>query len=141
MKAFGQEVPDHPKLPNQHLRNFRTSLIIEEARELQESTDLVSYADAVGDLLYVVLGAACAAGFNADLVGRIFQEVHQSNMTKVWTDKDISSAKRRLVDDGCTIQQNGETFIVRNQHGKVVKSPSYARVNLDFVNPNDEVSA
>jgi len=60
----------------------RCEFIEEEARELRaavEAGDLVGVADALGDLLYVVYGAALHFGIDLDAV---VQEIHRSNMTK-----------------------------------------------------------
>lgn len=57
-------------------------LLGQEASELMDAHaagDLVGVADAIGDLLYVVLGAAVENGIDAQSV---FDEVHRSNMTK-----------------------------------------------------------
>lgn len=78
---------------------LRAELIIEEWKELLEAMgvkeidgqvfdwddseylkyDRVKVADAIGDLLYVVLGTAVSCGLDAQA---IFHEVHRSNMTK-----------------------------------------------------------
>lgn len=60
----------------------RCDLIDEEARELREAVagqDLVAVADALGDLVYCVYGAALHFGIDLDAV---VAEIHRSNMTK-----------------------------------------------------------
>lgn len=60
----------------------RVHLIAEELAELALAIgerNKVKMADAIGDLLYVVLGAAVTYGIPA---GAIFDEIHASNMTK-----------------------------------------------------------
>jgi len=60
----------------------RLCLALEEMAEWVEAHaagDLVAAADAWGDRLYVLLGDAAAAGLPA---AAIFEEIHQSNMTK-----------------------------------------------------------
>jgi predicted HAD superfamily Cof-like phosphohydrolase len=60
----------------------RCEFIEEETRELRaavEAGDIVGVADALGDLVYVVYGAALHFGINLDAV---VQEIHRSNMTK-----------------------------------------------------------
>lgn len=72
----------HPALIPLEQGRFRCKLIDEELMELRlanEERDLVSVADALADLLYVVLGTAVEFGIDAQ---RVFDEVHRSNMTK-----------------------------------------------------------
>lgn len=98
--------------PNARLR---LTLIREELQELYGALgfpsdetsllgepNLVEIADAIGDLLYVVLGTAVACGLDAEL---IFAEIHRSNMTK-------------FIDGH------------RRADGKWVKGPSYTPPNL-----------
>lgn len=62
---------------------LRVVLIDEELQELREALylrDRVAIADALGDLLYVVFGAADVYGIDID---QVFREIHRSNMTKV----------------------------------------------------------
>lgn len=83
---------------------LRVSLIEEEAQEFADAVharDIVETADAIGDLLYVVYGAALAFGIDADAV---LAEVHRSNMTK-------------LGEDGKPIY--------RETDGKVLKGPNF----------------
>jgi predicted HAD superfamily Cof-like phosphohydrolase len=60
----------------------RFKLIYEELNEYRAAAqlgNLVGVADALGDLLYTVLGLACLHGLDAR---SIFDEVHRSNQTK-----------------------------------------------------------
>jgi predicted HAD superfamily Cof-like phosphohydrolase len=84
VRAFHAKVgqPDAPA-PNisQH-RELRVRLIDEEFRELRDAldaNDVVEVADALADLLYVVIGSALQWGIPLE---RVFAEVHRSNMTK-----------------------------------------------------------
>jgi predicted HAD superfamily Cof-like phosphohydrolase len=82
MRAAKQDTPDFPTVPSQDVQDLRYSLISEELGELdmaQASEDPVEVADAIADLLVVVLGAAVAWGIDIEPV---FEEVHRSNMTK-----------------------------------------------------------
>ena len=63
-------------------RLHRMHLILEEAAELAKaflSTDRIKVADALGDLLYVVLGTGVVYNIPLD---RVFAEIQKSNMTK-----------------------------------------------------------
>jgi hypothetical protein len=104
----------------------------------------VEALDAIADLLYVVYGAAIAYGFSTEQVDNAFEEVHGSNMTKLWTSMELR--------EGCVIiQQNGGSWLlvsdnkpdepdcrcwlVKNAIGKVIKSPSYRKADLEkFLN-------
>jgi predicted HAD superfamily Cof-like phosphohydrolase len=82
-KAFDILINDNPTMPDQLTRELRIALIEEECFELDEAfveENIVKVADAIGDLLYVVYGAAVSCGINMDA---IFKEIHRSNMTKV----------------------------------------------------------
>ena len=64
-------------------RELRVRLIQEELSELVDALDEedeVAVADALGDLLYVVVGSAVTWGIPLD---RVFYEIHQANLTKV----------------------------------------------------------
>lgn len=61
---------------------FRMRLINEEADELDaalRTDDLIGAADALADLLYVVIGTAVAFGID---LRPVFAEIHRSNLTK-----------------------------------------------------------
>ena len=108
MKTFGQEVKDKPSLSSDKINKLRISLIREELDELKEamdSKDLLEVADALTDLLYVTYGAGHAFGIDLD---KCFEEVQNSNMSK-------------LGDDGKPIY---------NEFGKVMKGPNYFKPNL-----------
>jgi len=79
MLAAGEPVRCSPGLPDTKQRNLRIALIAEELQELKDTSNLEEIADAIGDLLYVVLGTAAAYGLDSQ---GIFDEIHRSNMTK-----------------------------------------------------------
>ena len=83
MEAFSQEVKGSPELVDHKIAMLRLGLILEEYKELEEAQneeDLVGIADALSDILYVVYGAAHAYGIPID---ECFDEVHNSNMSKL----------------------------------------------------------
>lgn len=84
VRAFHAKVgqPDATTPDISQHRELRLRLIDEELRELRDSldaNDVVEVADALADLLYVVIGSALQWGIPLD---RAFAEVHRSNMTK-----------------------------------------------------------
>ena len=109
MQTFGQEVKTKASFPNDKIINLRLDLIREELSELKEAIekkDIKEVADALTDILYVTYGAGHAFGINLD---KCFEEVQNSNMSK-------------LGSDGKPIY---------NEYGKVMKGPDYFKPNLD----------
>ena len=109
MQTFGQEVRTNASFPNDKIINLRIDLIREELSELKEAIeqkDIKEVADALTDILYVTYGAGHAFGINLD---KCFEEVQNSNMSK-------------LGDDGKPIF---------NDQGKVMKGPKYFKPDLN----------
>jgi predicted HAD superfamily Cof-like phosphohydrolase len=93
MRTFQQPIEVYPKIPPEEVQTLAYALIREELSEFKEAMnnkDLIACADAIGDLLYVVYWAANAFGFDAQPV---FNEIHQSNMTKIGGKKDPDTGK------------------------------------------------
>ena len=108
MQTFGQEVKNKPSFSTEKINNLRYDLIKEELEELKEALDkkdLIEVADALTDILYVTYGAGHAFGINLD---DCFEEVQQSNMSKL----------------------DSEGNPIYNDAGKVMKGPEYFKPNL-----------
>ena len=108
METFGQEIKEKASFPNDKITSLRYDLIKEELDELKEAIenkDIKEVADALTDILYVTYGAGHAFGINLD---RCFEEVQNSNMSK-------------LGSDGKPIY---------NENGKVMKGPHYFKPDL-----------
>ena len=106
MTAFGQDVETEPTWTS--VSRLRYDLIDEELKELGqaiEERNIVEVADALTDLLYVVYGAGHSFGLDLD---KCFEEVHNSNMTK-------------LGPEGKPIYR---------EDGKVMKGPGYRAPDL-----------
>ncbi len=126
MRRFGQLTPATLGLPHPVTQNLRYRLIDEEAQELRDATNLIEYLDAVGDLLYVVYGAAIAAGFTAQQIEATVYEIHRSNMSKLWSADEIDG-----IPADCRASHVGDgRYIVRRNDGKIIKSPTYSPANL-----------
>ena len=109
MKTFGQEIKEKAEFPDNKITNLRYDLIKEELTELKEAIDkkdIKEVADALTDILYVTYGAGHAFGIDLD---KFFEEVQNSNMSK-------------LGKDGKPIY---------NEKGKVMKGPNYFKPNLN----------
>ena len=113
METFGQEVKTKPSFSSDKINSLRYDLIkeeLEELKEAMENKDLLEVADALTDILYVAYGAGHAFGIDLD---KCFEEVQNSNMSK-------------LGDDGNPIY---------NESGKVMKGPKYFKPDLTkFIN-------
>jgi predicted HAD superfamily Cof-like phosphohydrolase len=89
-REFHLKINFVPCIPEIHESDLRTGLIQEELDELEDAfkkKDVVEVADALGDLLYVVLGCAVTCGIDLE---PIFHEIHRSNMTKVGGHKNAA---------------------------------------------------
>jgi predicted HAD superfamily Cof-like phosphohydrolase len=157
MKVFGQDCPDIPTIPDINTRILRVKLLLEEVLELAEAsgveiidtfnapldtssiktnkikfkeienstTSLVGVADAIADISYVNYGAANAYGINIE---PIEEEVHRSNMTKLFSLDEIS----KLDQNNFKITKISDNqFLVKALDGKVQKSPSYSQADID----------
>jgi len=114
MNNFKQEVKYNPEFPDEKVQKLRISLIEEELEELKEAIenkDVVGVADALTDILYVTYGAGAAFGIDLD---KCFEEVHNSNMSK-------------LDRDGRPIYR---------EDGKILKGPDYFEPNLEKIVKN-----
>lgn len=77
-----EQVATLPTMPIRAIRDLRVGLIIEELQELGdafERSSVSNVADAIADLLYVVLGTAVACGID---IGPVWEVVHAANMKK-----------------------------------------------------------
>ena len=109
MEIFDQEIKEKASFPSEKITSLRYDLISEELSELKEAVDkkdIKEVADALTDILYVTYGAGHAFGINLD---KCFEEVQNSNMSK-------------LGSDGKPIY---------NEQGKVMKGPDYFKPNLN----------
>ena len=109
MEIFGQEIKEKAEFPNEKITSLRYDLIKEELQELKEALDnkdIKEVADALADILYVTYGAGHAFGIDLD---KCFEEVQNSNMSKLGTD--------------------GKP--IYNDKGKVMKGPNYFKPNLN----------
>lgn len=100
--TYGLAIRDTPttSVPEKQLR---IDLIDEEFTELKKAldgNDIVETADAIADMLYVVMGAALTFGIP---IQEVLEEVQRSNMSKL--DRDGS--------------------VIRRGDGKILKGPDY----------------
>ena len=108
METFGQEVKTKPSFSTDKINSLRYDLIreeLEELKEAMENKDLLEVADALTDILYVTYGAGHAFGIDLD---KCFEEVQNSNMSKLGEDSKP----------------------IYNESGKVMKGPKYFKPDL-----------
>lgn len=82
-EKFGQPVLGRPEFPSRERMDLRWRLIQEEYFELAggiSKKDLPEVADAIADLIYVLIGTAHEFGIP---LGHVWNAVHQSNVAKV----------------------------------------------------------
>lgn len=95
--VFGLFLAHHPtadvpaEIVASRVRLFAEEL--EEYRVAAEAHDLVAVADALSDMLYVLLGTYVTHGLQ-EAAGALFDEVHRSNMTK------LDAEGRPIIRDG-----------------------------------------
>ena len=98
METFGQEIKEKAGFPNDKITSLRYDLIKEELDELKDAIDnkdIKEVADALTDILYVTYGAGHAFGINLD---KCFEEVQNSNMSKLGSDgKPIYNDKGKVM--------------------------------------------
>ena len=109
--TYGVCYKDTPDLSLNNDYSLRVGLMQEELNEYKEAVnnkDAVAVADALSDLMYVVLGTVLAHGYQ-DKFSQLFSEVHKSNMSKLGLD--------------------GKP-IYHSVTGKVLKGPNFREPNL-----------
>lgn len=112
-EATGINIPTSPTTLPIERATLRFNLMAEENTEYLEAIvkqDVVEIADALGDMLYILLGTMLEHGMQDHIV-RVFTEIHSSNMSKM--DKD---GKPILREDG-----------------KILKGPNYFRPNIQKI--------
>lgn len=162
MNVFGQDCPSKPLIPDVKTRILRVKLLLEEVLELTEASGLkiidsmgfefskallsnnggieivenpdlipniVEVADAIADISYVNYGAASAYGID---IRPIEDEVHNSNMTKLFTQAELNSLEAGAFTSA-VVTSNEKGFLVKNKDGKVQKSPSYTPANIKSI--------
>ena len=110
-KAFRLCVNNTPTADiDEDTMRLRFSLMDEENKEYLDAIknkDLIEVADALGDMLYILCGTIITHGMQ-DVIDQVFEEIQQSNMSK-------------LGNDGKPIYR---------KDGKVLKGPNYFRPEI-----------
>lgn len=110
-RDFDFNVRTTPQIPTDDVVELRNRLILEEVEELRsasESRDIVECADALGDILYILLGTACEYGL-IDKLEAVFDAIHENNMRKKHSDGKVH----------------------KRADGKVIKPEGFEKVSLE----------
>lgn len=103
-RAFECNVLPAPTMPAKEIQELRVKLLQEELDELKQANadgDIVEVADALTDILYVLLGTACEYGL-IDKMEDMWDLVHRNNMNKLWPDGKVHKRS-----DGKVIKPEG----------------------------------
>jgi len=92
-------IHDTPRLSTvgKDLRALRRKILREEFKEYEDAeddNDLVEIADALADIVYVVIGTALEYGIPIE---RVLAEVHRSNMSKCVDGKIVKRADGKIL--------------------------------------------
>ena len=96
-EIFGLPISGNPLTLAPDRVNARAGWLREEIDEFEEAADIYEQADAMIDLIYFALGALVEMGVKP---GRLFDIVHEANMSKLWSDGKV----RRREGDGKVIK-------------------------------------
>ena len=113
-KKFNIDYLDKPsaKIPEK-IKELRFKLMEEENLEYLKATkddDIIEIADALGDMLYILCGTIICHGLQ-DKIEQIFQEIQNSNMSK--------------------LGENGKP--IYRGDGKVLKGPNYFKPDIEKI--------
>lgn len=109
-KAFECNVLSVPTMPVKEIQELRVKLLQEELDELKQANedgDIIEVADALVDIMYVLLGTACEYGL-VDKMEEMWDLVHNNNMNKLWPDGTVH----------------------KRSDGKVIKPEGFVKVEL-----------
>jgi predicted HAD superfamily Cof-like phosphohydrolase len=138
-RTFKHPILGQPTIPAEDRCKLRVALIAEELKELEVAIlekDIVSIADALCDIQYVLSGAILEFGL-ADKFKLLFEEVQRSNMSKACNNQAEAVA---TVEDykqngtECYYRQVGDKWLVyRSADNKTLKSINYSPANLNKI--------
>ena len=108
-KATDTPIPNKITALDDERITLRFALMEEENLEYIRARSYSDIADALGDMLYVLVGTIVEHGLQ-DKIEAIFDEIHRSNMTKVVDGK-----------------------VIRRDDGKILKPEGYEKPNLKLI--------
>jgi predicted HAD superfamily Cof-like phosphohydrolase len=139
-RTFKHPILEEPKIPGEDRCKLRVALIAEELKELEVAIlekDIVSVADALCDIQYVLSGAILEFGLG-DKFKALFEEVQRSNMSKACqTEQEaIATVEHFKKKDGTECyykMEDGKFLVYRSADNKTMKSVQYSPADLEAV--------
>jgi len=139
-RTFGAPIEQSPVIPPERSL-LRLKLLQEELDELKDAIvvgDRTAVADALVDLQYVLSGAVLEFGLT-NVFELLFQEVHESNMSKKVSpgptlDTVLEEAVQRY---GPHFQlascPDGKGYYLRRTDGKILKPYTYHKAQVSYI--------
>jgi len=139
-KTFKHPILITPAIPDENRCKLRVALIAEELKELEVAIlekDIVSIADALCDIQYVLSGAVLEFGLG-EKFKELFDEVQRSNMSKACTSEEEAKKTVQFYKDKdgteCYYkEESGKWLVYRTADNKTIKSIGYSPVDLDSI--------
>lgn len=135
-KVFDIPYAENPTNISEKGYKLRYELMKEETDEYKQACkddNLVEIADALGDQLYILVGTILAHGMQ-NVITKVFDEIHRSNMTKLPACENYTSNDGNCQDPDCTLYHRKP---LRREDGKIIKGPLYEKPKLvDIVYDN-----
>lgn len=136
--TFKHPIQDFPNIPNGQRCELRLSLITEELNELRNAIidgNITQVADALCDLQYVLSGTILEFGLG-EKFGKLFDEVHRSNMSKACSTEEEALLTieyyKKVQNTECYYKTVDDLYLVyRTSDNKTLKSINYSIAELD----------
>ena len=140
-EAFNKPNKYTPNVPEKDQWMFVYNFILEELNEYKEACekgDVVEVLDALADITYVATGNGVMLHGLKDHFEAAYEEVHQSNMSKLCKTLEEAEQTRDLRSEQqgepCHIEEKGSYWVVlRSRDRKVMKSVNYFPPNLSAI--------
>jgi len=139
-RTFKHPILKSPAIPGEDRCKLRVALIAEELKELEVAIlekDIVSVADALCDIQYVLSGAILEFGLGGKFK-ELFEEVQRSNMSKACKTEEEAKAtveffKKKDGTECFYKMEDGKWLVYRTADNKTMKSVQYSPADLDRI--------
>lgn len=139
-QTFKHPILKDPGIPSEDRCKLRVALIAEELKELEVAIlekDIISIADALCDIQYVLSGAILEFGLG-EKFKTLFEEVQRSNMSKACkTEEEARATVEYYKEKDGTLcyykEEDGKWLVYRQADNKTIKSINYSPANLSGI--------